>query len=124
IVFILIFALDLLILQTEKLIYILFLAVFGFGAVWTIDCILYFRENILQTDRSHLCQYLRHEGGVNKLLVSFLYGLIQLLIGLAVIYVATLSLSVQITFAVVLLVVLSAAYLVGKTYVIRKFVKA
>src|SRR5690606_10579841 len=117
-------ALGLLILQTENLIYILFLAVYGIDAVWTIVRRLYLRENIFQAHRSHLYQYLGNEAGVNKLLVSLLYGLIQLLIGLTVIYVATVALSVQITFAVVLLVVLSAAYLVGKTYVLRKFVKA
>lgn len=124
IAFILLFALGMLILHTGNLIYFLFLTVYGIDAVWTIIRRLYLRENIFEAHRSHLYQYLGNEAGVNKLLVSFLYGLIQLLIGLAVIYVATLSLSVQITFAVVLLIVLSAAYLVGKTYVINKYVKA
>lgn len=124
IAFILLFALGMLILHTGNLLYFLFLTVYGIDAVWTIVRRLYLRENIFEAHRSHLYQFLGNEAGVNKLLVSFLYGLIQLLIGLAVIYVATLSLSVQITFAVALLVALSAAYLIGKTYVIRKYVKA
>lgn len=124
IAFILLFALGMLILHTGNLIYFLFLTVYGIDAVWTIIRRLYLRENIFEAHRSHLYQFLGNEAGVNKLLVSFSYGFIQLLIGLAVIYVATLSLTVQIIFAVLLLLLLSAAYLVGKTYVIHKYVKA
>src|SRR5690606_55165 len=122
IAFILLFALGLLILQTENLIYILFLAVYGIDAVWTIVRRLYLRENIFQAHRSHLYQYLGNEGGVNKLLISFSYGFLQLLIGLAVLYVAQKDDTVQLTFAVLLLLLLSAVYLIGKSYIIKKYV--
>lgn len=124
IAFILLFALGMLILHTGNLIYVLFLTVYGIDAVWTIVRRIYRRENIFEAHRSHLYQFLANEAGVNKLLVSFAYGFIQLLIGLAVIYVAPMSLTIQLTFAVVLLLVFSVAYLVGKTYVIHKYVKA
>ena len=122
IAFILLFALGLLILQTENLIYILFLAVYGIDAVWTIIRRLYLRENIFQAHRSHLYQYLGNEAGVNKLLVSFSYGFLQLLIGLGVLYVAQKDDTVQLTFAVLLLLLLSAVYLIGKSYIIKKYV--
>lgn len=122
IAFILLFALGLLILQTENLIYILFLAVYGIDAVWTIVRRLYLRENIFQAHRSHLYQYLGNEAGVNKLLISFSYGFLQLLIGLGVLYVAQKDDTVQLTFAVLLLLLLSAVYLIGKSYIIKKYV--
>lgn len=122
IAFILLFALGLLILQTENLIYILFLAVYGIDAVWTIVRRLYLRENIFQAHRSHLYQYLGNEAGVNKLLISFSYGFLQLLIGLGVLYVAQKDDTVQLNFAVLLLLLLSVVYLIGKSYIIKKYV--
>ncbi|TJZ60112.1 glycosyltransferase family 4 protein [Sphingobacterium olei] len=122
IAFILLFALAALIIQTGNLIYILFLAVYGIDAVWTIIRRLYLKENIFEAHRSHLYQYLGNEAGVNKLLISFLYGAVQFLIGLLVLQFVDQSVSTQVVFAIGLLAVLSAAYLVGKGYVIGKYV--
>lgn len=122
IAFILLFALAALILTTQNLIYMLFLAVYGVDTVWTIVRRLSKGENIFQAHRSHLYQYLGNEAGVNKLLVSFLYGALQFGIGVAVIQVAEKSLSFQLIFSVSLLVVLSIIYLVTKGYVLRKYV--
>lgn len=124
IAYILLFALGALIIQTGNLIYFLFLTVYGIDAVWTILRRLYLRENIFEAHRSHLYQFLGNEAGVNKLLISFLYGAIQFLIGLAVIHFADKDLTSQWIFALVLLGGLSAAYLSGKAYVTRRFVKS
>lgn len=124
IAFILLFALGALILKTGNLIYILFLAIYGIDAVWTIVRRLYLKENIFEAHRSHLYQFLGNEAGVNKLLVSFLYGAIQFLVGYLVILFADRDLTTQLIFSSVLLVALSVLYLVGKTYVIRKYVRS
>ncbi|MFD2554233.1 MraY family glycosyltransferase [Sphingobacterium tabacisoli] len=122
IAYILLFALGTLILTTGNLIYILFLAVYGIDAVWTIIRRLYLQENIFKAHRSHLYQYLGNEARVNKLLVSFLYGAVQLLIGLLVIRMAQESVNMQMFFAIVLLLGMSVLYLLGKAYLIKKYV--
>lgn len=122
IAFILLFALAALIIKTQSMIYILFLAVYGIDAVWTIIRRLSKGENIFQAHRSHLYQYLGNEAGVNKLLVSFLYGALQVLIGVGVILVAKESVMVQGVFTLVILLVLSVFYLTYKAYLIKKFV--
>lgn len=123
IAYILLFALGLLILTTGNLIYILFLTVYGIDAVWTIIRRLSKGENIFKAHRSHLYQYLGNEAGLNKLLVSFLYGAVQFLIGLAVIYMANETIEVQVVFSVVLLILLSVFYLIYKGYVVKRYVR-
>jgi len=123
IAYILLFVLGMLIISTGNLIYILFLSVYGIDAVWTILRRLYLKENIFEAHRSHLYQFLGNEAGVNKLLISFLYGAIQFVIGLSVIEVAHLDLSAQILFSVMLLLSMSAIYLIIKGRIIKKHVK-
>lgn len=123
IAFILLFALGMLILKTGNLIYFLFLTVYGIDAVWTIFRRLYRRENIFEAHRSHLYQFLGNEAGVNKLWISFLYGVIQFLIGLLVIRFADTNIVTRWIFSVVLLVVLSVVYFYIKTIVIKKYIR-
>ncbi|WP_286727474.1 MULTISPECIES: MraY family glycosyltransferase [Sphingobacterium] len=123
IAFILLFALGALIIHSGNLIYILFLVVYGIDAVWTIIRRVYLRENIFEAHRSHLYQYLGNEAGVNKLWISFSYGLLQIVVGLMVIRVASESVNKQIFFAIGLLVFLSTCYLGLRRYIINKFVK-
>src|SRR5690606_13748479 len=86
IAYILLFSLGALILKTGNLIYLLFLTVYGIDAVWTIVQRMILKENIFEAHRSHLYQYLGNEAGFNKLIISFLYGFIQFIIGLSVIW--------------------------------------
>lgn len=123
IAYILLFALGTLIFKTGNLIYILFLSVYGIDTVWTIVRRLYLKENIFEAHRSHLYQFLGNEVGINKLHVSFLYAVIQITIGLLVIYLATLSTSVQIISSIVLLISLSIGYIGLKEWVLKKYVK-
>lgn len=122
IAFVLLFALGALIIQTGNIIYILFLAVYGIDAVWTIVRRLLLKENIFEAHRSHLYQFLGNEAKVNKLAISFSYGVIQFLIGLLVIQFADQNLTTQIAFAIGLLIVLSSIYLLLKSYIIKKYV--
>src|SRR5690606_13685992 len=99
IAFIILFALGALIFKTGNFIYILFLAVYGIDSVWTIIRRVANGENIFEAHRSHLYQFLSNEAGVNKLLISFLYGLVQFMIGLAVIYITEESFELQLAFS-------------------------
>jgi UDP-GlcNAc:undecaprenyl-phosphate GlcNAc-1-phosphate transferase len=124
IAFILLFALGALILKTGNFIYILFLTIYGIDSVWTIVRRLLRRENIFEAHRSHLYQYLGNEAGINKLLISGLYSVLQLVIGFAVIYITDEEFTNQLVFSITLLVVLSFLYLIFKTYIINKYVKS
>lgn len=95
IAFIIVFLLGQLIMKTGNIIYLLFLTVYGLDAIWTIIRRLIKRENIFKAHRSHLYQYLANENKTDKLIVSAIYGLIQLLIGGIVIWATTLSLNNQ-----------------------------
>ncbi|MBD1429759.1 MraY family glycosyltransferase [Sphingobacterium litopenaei] len=123
IAFIILFALGKLILQTGNFLYILFLVVYGIDSIWTIVRRLYLKENIFEAHRSHLYQYLGNEAGKNKLVVSFMYGLVQFVIGLAVLFITDDLFKYQVIFAITLLLVSSGIYLIYKTYIIRKYVK-
>lgn len=122
IAYILLFALGALIIQTGNIIYLLFLTVYGVDTVWTILRRLYLGENIFEAHRSHLYQFLGNEAGINKLLISFLYGAIQFLLGLGVIYFSEKAVFIQWIFALVVLGTLSVAYLVLKSWIIRNYV--
>lgn len=123
IAFILLFALGALIIKTGNVIYILFLSVYGIDAVWTIVRRLLKKENIFEAHRSHLYQYLGNEAKVNKLAISFSYGLIQFIVGLIVIQFSQQSVVTQFVFSICLIVGLSALYLILKTYIIKKYVR-
>lgn len=122
IAYILLFALATLIFKTGEFIYILFLAVYGIDAVWSIVRRLCLGENIMEGHRTHLYQYLANEVGYNRLAISGLYGTLQLIIGILVITFARHDGATQWLFATILLVVLSAVYLLLKQYIIRTYV--
>lgn len=121
--YIYLYCLSALILKTSNLSYILFLAVYGVDTIWTIIHRLYLKENIFEAHRTHLYQYLSNEVGINKLLISFMYGVIQLLIGISVLFVAKYDISTQILFSVIIICVISAIYLFIKNYVYKKYVR-
>lgn len=95
IAFIIVFLLTQLIVKTENMIYLLFLAVYGLDTIWTIIRRLLKKENIFKAHRSHLYQYLANENKTNKLVVSSTYGLMQLLIGFIIIKAASWPLTYQ-----------------------------
>lgn len=121
IAFILLFCLGALIIKTSNLIYILFLTIYGIDTVWTILRRLKLGENIFEAHRSHLYQFLGNEAGYNKLLISFLYGLIQFIIGLLVIYFSIFDFKIQIIFSIFFLVILSTIYLLFKSSIINRY---
>lgn len=74
-----------LILITESVVWLLFLAVYGVDAVCTILHRLFLRQNIFEAHRLHLYQVLSNEYKIQHRLVSFLYALLQIGISFLVI---------------------------------------
>ncbi|AWK03004.1 UDP-GlcNAc--UDP-phosphate GlcNAc-1-phosphate transferase [Flavobacterium crocinum] len=66
-----------LILVTESLIWLLFLAVYGVDAICTILHRLFLKQNIFEAHRLHLYQVLSNEYKIQHRLVSLLYALVQ-----------------------------------------------
>lgn len=74
-----------LILLTESIVWLLFLAVYGVDAVCTILHRLYLKQNIFEAHRLHFYQVLSNEYKIQHRLVSLIYALIQAGISLVVI---------------------------------------
>ncbi|MBE8727768.1 MraY family glycosyltransferase [Flavobacterium hungaricum] len=66
-----------LIVNTNSLIWLLFLAVYGADAVCTIFHRLYLKQNIFEAHRLHLYQILSNEYKIQHRLVSLYYALVQ-----------------------------------------------
>jgi len=75
-----------LILTTETLIWLLFLAVYGVDAVCTILHRLYLKQNIFEAHRLHLYQVLSNEYKMQHRVVSALYAVVQTGISFLVIF--------------------------------------
>ncbi|KRD63889.1 UDP-GlcNAc--UDP-phosphate GlcNAc-1-phosphate transferase [Flavobacterium sp. Root935] len=75
-----------LIIVTETLIWLLFLAVYGVDAVCTILHRLYLKQNIFEAHRLHMYQVLSNEYKIQHRLVSLLYAIIQTGISFLVIF--------------------------------------
>lgn len=106
-----------LMLKTESLVWILFLAVYGVDAVCTILHRLYLKQNIFEAHRLHFYQILSNEYKIDHRLVAALYAVLQLIVSLVVMILTDTHTDLQV-FSVVLLP-LSALYLL-KFYLIGK----
>ncbi|MET0943939.1 MAG: glycosyltransferase family 4 protein [Flavobacterium sp.] len=74
-----------LVLITNSLIWLLFLAVYGVDAVCTILHRLYLKQNIFEAHRLHFYQILSNEYKMQHRLVSLFYALAQIVISILVI---------------------------------------
>ena len=75
-----------LILITNSVIWLLFLAIYGVDAICTILHRLYLKQNIFEAHRLHLYQVLSNEYKIQHRLVSLYYALAQIVISALVIY--------------------------------------
>jgi UDP-GlcNAc:undecaprenyl-phosphate GlcNAc-1-phosphate transferase len=112
IAFIIIFFLMQLINLKQNVIFILFLSVYGVDTVLTIFIRIFNKENIFQAHRSHLYQILVHNGGMSHIRVSAYYAIAQGVINVLVISVADQRTSIQIAYALMILLVLAVNYTV------------
>jgi UDP-N-acetylmuramyl pentapeptide phosphotransferase/UDP-N-acetylglucosamine-1-phosphate transferase len=75
-----------LILQTESLVWLLFLAVYGIETIATIMHRIYLKENIFEAHRWHLYQVLCNGYKIQHRIVAMMYATIQGLVCVIVIY--------------------------------------
>lgn len=80
IAFILVFILAKLIIQTNNLLYILFLSIYGVDTITTIIYRLWQRENIFEAHRKHVYQLLANELKLSQIFVAIAFASLQLLI--------------------------------------------
>lgn len=78
--------LGLLVVKTQKLTYLLFIGVYGIEVIFTIIQRIKLKENIFEAHRHHLYELLVNKMKWSHLLVSTMYGVIQLLINFSIIY--------------------------------------
>jgi len=108
-----------LILKTESVIWLLFLAVYGVDAVCTILHRLYLKQNIFEAHRLHLYQVLSNEYKIQHRLVSLLYALVQAGISLIAIFLYQ-KVQDEIIFVIVILPLLLLYSL--KFYLLKKVI--
>jgi len=75
-----------LILITNSLIWLLFLAVYGVDAICTIIHRLYLKQNIFEAHRLHLYQILSNEYKIQHRLVSLYYAIVQIIVSVLVVF--------------------------------------
>ena len=110
IAFILVFALGALIISSERLWYLIFLAVYGVDAILTICHRLMLHENIFEAHRKHVYQLMANELKIPHTIVSTIYMMLQLAISAGAIW---LPINKWIYFVVVI-AVLSCVYILFK----------
>lgn len=74
-----------LIMQTGNFYYLALVFVYGIDSVGTIIERLIKRENIFEAHRSHLYQLMANQSGMPHLVVSSIYGLVQLVVNVLII---------------------------------------
>ena len=94
-----------LIYKTNNFYWVLIFLVYGLDSVVTILYRLKNKENIFKAHRAHLYQYLVNELRLSHLSVSLLYGVVQLVINMALIF-SFISGSLLAIYGMVLLVIL------------------
>ncbi|MCD8538422.1 MAG: glycosyltransferase family 4 protein [Leadbetterella sp.] len=119
--FILIFAVASLMIKTGNPVYIMFFAVYGADTVLTIIHRLFRRENIFKAHRLHLFQYLANEAGGNRLVISFAYGVLQLLIGYLVLRMRGEVVEAQLIVSAMILFILCTLYVGIKGFIVKKY---
>lgn len=80
-----IYLLGKLMVETDSIIWIMFLAVYGVDTICTIIHRLYLKQNIFQAHRLHFYQILSNEKKMDHRVVSLIYALVQLVISLAIV---------------------------------------
>lgn len=111
-----------LVTTTGEWAFIAFLLVYGVDSVGTIIQRLVRKENIFEAHRTHLYQLMVNESGWSHLVVSALYGAVQLVINVAVIAAFTENRSISVVFGIAL-VLLIAIFAYAKIRVYRVFAK-
>ncbi len=108
IAFIVIFALGLLILKTQNIVYLLLLGIYGVDSVMTITHRILLKEHITQPHRKHMYQLMANELHIPHVVISSGYAVVQLLLSAGLIYFIHHAYS----YAAVFLLALAIGYIV------------
>ena len=111
-----------LILKTGRFEYILFFAVYGIDSVFTIFFRLLRHENIFEAHRTHLFQYLSNEIKWPQILVSSIFGSIQLIINAVTLFLIEKD-RMTLSVFVLILLTLSILYLTLRFITIKSIQK-
>jgi len=106
-----------LILATNSVIWLLFLAIYGADAICTILHRLYLKQNIFEAHRLHLYQVLSNEYKIQHRLVALYYALAQMLVSVLVVF---LYQKVQEILIFVIIITPLALVYTSKFYLLRK----
>ena len=115
IAFILIFLLGKLILGSGNIMYLFFLTLYGIDSVLTIIHRLYLKENIFEPHRKHFYQVLANEAKILHINISAGYTILQTLINVLIVFmIDSFSMATQWIAIFLLVIILSAVYIVFK----------
>ncbi|MCV9927436.1 glycosyltransferase family 4 protein [Flavobacterium sp. LS1R49] len=106
-----------LILVTSSVIWLLFMAVYGVDAIFTIIHRLYLKQNIFQAHRLHFYQILSNEYKIQHRLVALYYAIAQIVVSILVIF---LYQKVQDTLLFIMIIVPLLLIYTLKFYLINK----
>lgn len=118
--YIIVYLLIKLIVETQEVVYLLFLTLYGLDTIFTIIERIRKRENIFKAHRSHLFQVAVSKTGMSHLRMSGMYMSVQVIINCLVIWMLQLSGNSQIVSALLLLFMLSVIYVVIKRKMTQK----
>lgn len=108
-----------LIYSSHNYVYILFLAVYGVDSVLTIVHRLILKQNIFKPHKLHLYQQLISIAKFNHLQMTFIYMMIQSLVCLLVIFIASRTILTQYWIGLATLLFLGATYLFVKFKILK-----
>ena len=101
--------------QTNNLVFIGLLLVYGIDTVFTILQRLYQKENIFKPHRKHLFQYYCNQKKMSHIVVSVVYAIVQLIISCLIVYGFVNYLAL-----IIVLILLSIVYWLLKAPLINK----
>jgi len=107
------------IVETGQIGFILFFSVYGVDAIITILYRIKKKENIFESHRSHLYQYLANECGYSHIVLAVMYAFLQLLVNGIVISLDQQG-KLSIFVSLLILSLLTFVYLAVRAVVVRK----
>ncbi len=110
--FIVSFLLIKLMIQTQSLLWILFLSIYGIETIGTILFRLIRKESIFKAHRSHFYQYLANDMKYNHVIISLVYASMQIILNILIIYLFTQN---------KMLLALFCTFMIVITYLIIRF---
>lgn len=99
-----------LVIVTDNITWLLFLAVYGVDSICTILHRLYLKQNIFKPHRLHFYQILSNECKIDHRIVSLLYAIIQGVVSFVIIMLYSRDYSVNIVVALIILLPLLLIY--------------